>query len=90
METVRLSVRVVPNASRTELVGRHADAWKVKVKAPPEGGRANKELCEFLAKLLGVPKRAVTVLGGQTSRNKILAIAGVTETQVLAHLNHSA
>lgn len=70
-------VKVIPKASRTELVGRMADGtWKVKVAAAPEKGKANAELCGFLAGLLGVPKSAVEVVSGATSHLKRVRARG--------------
>jgi uncharacterized protein (TIGR00251 family) len=71
-----LEVRVIPNAPRNEVVGWHGGALKVKVHAPALEGRANAELCEFLASHLGLPRRAVTLLRGEKSRRKVLRIAG--------------
>jgi uncharacterized protein (TIGR00251 family) len=82
-----LSLRVVPNASRGEVVGYQADGrLKVKVAAPPEGGRANKAVCELLAEALDLPKRAVTVERGETSREKTVRIAGMDEAAVTVKL----
>lgn len=81
-----LRVRAVPNASRTEAVGRMGDAVKVKLKAVPEGGRANAELCEFLAETLGLARRAVTLESGDTSRDKRVRITGLAEAETLARL----
>lgn len=79
MGGIRISVRAVPNASRTEVVGRVGDAWKMKVQAVPEDGRANRELVAFLAKRFGVRKGQVSVVSGEKSRNKIVEIDGVNE-----------
>jgi len=68
---LRLTVKVVPKSSRTQWAGRMGDgAFKIKVAAPPEKGKANAELCAFLAKQLGVPKANVTVESGHTSPRK--------------------
>lgn len=85
-ETTLLRIRAVPNASKTAVVGRMGGAVKVKLKAVPEGGRANAELCEFLADTLGVGRRAVTLESGDTSRDKRVRIAGVGEAEVLRKL----
>lgn len=71
-------MRAVPNASRNEVVGWHGGALKIKVMAPPEGGRANKEITETLAARLGLPKRAVSIIQGETSRDKRLHVEGFT------------
>ncbi len=81
-------VRVVPNASRAAVVGRMADGvLKVKVCAPPEGGRANDAVVELLADIFGVPRRAVSILSGQSSRNKRVGIEGLDEQTLNARLH---
>lgn len=81
-----LSIKAIPNAPRSEVVGWLGEALKVKVHAPPVEGRANEALCEFLAGELGLPRRAVTVLRGDTSRQKTLRIDGLTLADVQAKL----
>lgn len=76
----RLRLRVVPNAKRSEVVGAHGDAIKLKIAAPALEGRANEELVEFLADKLGVPRRSVTLVSGEKSRDKVVAIEGLEET----------
>lgn len=72
---LRIAVKVVPKASRTELAGAQADgAWKIRVQAPPEKGKANAELCRFLAGLFGVSVRQVEVVSGRTSALKHVRI----------------
>ncbi|MDT5270524.1 MAG: uncharacterized protein QOH49_2710 [Acidobacteriota bacterium] len=70
------AVRVVPRASKTAIAGEHDGALKVRVAAPPVEGAANAELTRFLAKLLGVPTRAVEIVGGHTSKTKVLRALG--------------
>ncbi|PTX98442.1 DUF167 domain-containing protein [Opitutus sp. ER46] len=72
-----LAIKAIPNAPRTEVVGWLGDALKVKVHAPPVEGKANEALCEFLADTLQLPRRAVTVLRGDTSRQKVVRIDGL-------------
>jgi uncharacterized protein (TIGR00251 family) len=81
-----LAIKAIPNAPRSEVVGWLGDALKIKVHAPPVEGRANDALCEFLADSLRLPRRAVTVLRGDTSRQKLLRIDGRTFTEVKAKL----
>ena len=70
-----LSVKVVPKSARTQMVGRMANGTlKVKVAAPPEKGKANAELCAFLAKQFGVPKSNVSVKAGHTAPLKRIRI----------------
>lgn len=77
-----LELRAVPNASRNQVVGWQGTALKVKVMAPPEGGRANQEIIELLSATLGVPRRAVEIVQGESSRNKRVRIAGLSAAQV--------
>jgi len=76
----RLRLRIVPNAKRSEVVGPHGDALKLKIAAPALEGRANEELVEFLAEKLSLPRRSVTLVSGEKSRDKVVAIEGLEET----------
>ncbi len=69
-----LNVHVQPGAKRTELAGLHGDRLKVRLTAPPVDGKANKALLAFVAKTWDRPKSAVTLIRGQTSRQKTLKI----------------
>jgi hypothetical protein len=82
-----LAIKAVPNAPRSAVVGWLGEALKVKVHAPALEGRANDELCEFLADALALPHRAVTVLQGDKSRQKILHISGLTLAEVRLKLD---
>ncbi len=81
-----LPVKAVPNAPRSEVCGWLGEALKIKVHAPPLEGRANEVLCEFLAGELGLPRRAVTVQHGDTSRHKLVRIEGLALAEVKARL----
>ena len=72
------SVRVLPKSSKSEIVGEHDGALKIKIKAPPVDGAANAELIKALAKFFDVPKSAVEILKGQTSKTKQIKIFGIT------------
>lgn len=77
------AVRVVPRASKTAIVGEHDGALKVRVAAPPVEGAANAELMHFLSKQLGVPPRAVEIVGGHTSKTKVVRAAGAKAADLL-------
>jgi uncharacterized protein len=79
---VRFSVRVQPRASRSEVVGVHGDALKVRLSAPPVDGAANAALLEFLAEVFAVGRRDVRILAGEASRSKIVEIERITERAV--------
>ena len=81
-----LKVKVVPGASRDEIVGWLEDALKVRVSAPPERGKANAAVCKLLAKQLGLPKGAVTVVQGHGSAHKRLRIEGIDAATLKARL----
>jgi hypothetical protein len=71
---LRLQVQVMPNAKRTEVAGMHGDAIKIRLQAQPIEGKANDALIRFVADALNLPKTAVSVSHGQTSRRKLLEI----------------
>lgn len=79
MEAVftRVRLRVAPGAGRAGVVGRHGDAWKVRVTAPAEGGRANDAVVRLLADTFALPRTSVTLVSGQAARDKIVEVAGV-------------
>jgi uncharacterized protein (TIGR00251 family) len=76
-----LRLRVSPGARRTELVGRHGDAWKVRVSAPPEDGRANDALLSLLAKQLDLPRRSLEIVSGKSGRDKVVRMAGISQAE---------
>ena len=84
---MRLDVYVQPRASRTEVVGTHDGALKIRLAAPPVDGAANAALVEFIARRLGVAKGAVRVVNGQANRRKVVEIDDVTAEEVLAKLD---
>ncbi|MGO9084259.1 MAG: DUF167 domain-containing protein [Candidatus Sulfotelmatobacter sp.] len=79
---VSFAVRVHPRAKKNAITGELGDALKVSLTTPPVEGRANEACIEFFAKLLRVPRSSVTIASGQTSRNKVIRVAGVTAEQV--------
>ncbi len=77
-----IAVKVVPNASRDQIVGLLGDALKIKVAQPPEGGRANKAVERLLAEACGLPAGAVKVIAGQTQSHKRVLLTGATMERV--------
>jgi uncharacterized protein (TIGR00251 family) len=86
MAAVKLEVRVIPRAKRTEIAGRRGSALLVRLAAPPVDGAANDALRAFLAERLGVPQRQVAIVRGATSRDKTVAIEGVSAAAIDAAL----
>jgi uncharacterized protein (TIGR00251 family) len=80
---VELSVFCQPNAARSALIGMHGGALKVKVKAPPAEGKANRALIELLSGALAVPRRRLTLVSGEQSRNKRVRVDGVDAATAL-------
>ncbi len=85
-EGVWFAVKVHPRAKRNAITGELGDALKVSLTTPPVEGRANEACIEFFAKLLKVPRSSVTIASGQTSRNKVIHVAGLTAEQVRLRL----
>jgi uncharacterized protein (TIGR00251 family) len=92
MKTVstRVRLRVSPGANSAHVVGRHGEAWKVRVAAPPEGGRANDAVVRWLAETLSLPRDAVTLVSGHGARDKIVQLAGLDPTQIERRLSSAA
>jgi len=87
-----LKLHIVPGARQTMVAGLHGDRLKIKVAAPPEKGRANQELLEFLAHTLKVPLKDVRLTSGATSRAKVVAVHDISpdlESRLLALLSKS-
>jgi uncharacterized protein YggU (UPF0235/DUF167 family) len=81
--TTRLRLRVAPGASRAPgIVGRYGDAWKVRVGAAPERGKANEAVLALLAETLAVPRSSVTIVSGGGSRDKIVELAGIDSDEI--------
>jgi uncharacterized protein (TIGR00251 family) len=81
------AVKVRPRARKNAITGEIGDALKVALTAPPVDGRANEACIEFFAKLLKVPRSSVTITSGQTSRNKVIRVAGLSEEEIRKRLN---
>ena len=79
---VSFAVKVHPRAKKNAITGHVGDALKIALTAPPVDGKANTACIEFFAKLLNVPRSSVTIAAGQTSRNKVIRVAGLTAQQV--------
>ena len=83
---VVLALHIQPGAKKTELCGLHGDALKIRLRAPPVDGKANEALLAFVADSLGVTRARVTLVAGQTSRSKRVAVDAISLEQVLQRL----
>jgi uncharacterized protein (TIGR00251 family) len=84
---VRLSIKAVPGASRTRVVGELGGALKVAVAAAPERGQANRAIVELLAEALKVPEASVIITRGQTNPRKEVTVRGVDASTVVSRLS---
>jgi uncharacterized protein (TIGR00251 family) len=76
------AIKVHPRARKNAITGELGEALKLSLTAPPVEGKANAACIEFFANLLKVPRSSVTIAAGQTSRNKLIAVAGLTAQQL--------
>jgi uncharacterized protein (TIGR00251 family) len=83
---VAFAVKVHPRAKKNAITGEIGDALKLSLTTPPVEGRANQACIEFFAKLLKVSRSSVTIASGQTSRNKVIRVSGLTAQQVRERL----
>jgi uncharacterized protein (TIGR00251 family) len=92
MEAVstRVRLRVSPGANTAYVVGRHGEAWKVRVAAPAEGGRANEAVVRLLAETLSIPREDVSLVSGLGARDKIVQLTGLDPTQIERRLSSAA
>ncbi|NLW86141.1 MAG: DUF167 domain-containing protein [Planctomycetes bacterium] len=81
-------VKATPGASRNRIVGVLGDCLKIAVSAPPEAGKANEAIALLLAQGLGVDKRAVKLISGQTNPRKEFCVAGLSPSEAADRLRH--
>ena len=79
---VTFAVKVHPRARKDAITGELGDALKLGLTAPPVEGKANQACVEFFANLLKVPRSSVTIAAGQSSRNKIIRVAGLSAMEI--------
>jgi uncharacterized protein len=87
--TTRLRLRVAPGAARSGIVGRHGTAWKLRVTGAPERGKANADVVSLLAETLGVPERAISLVSGHASRDKVVELSGLDASEVERRLEQA-
>jgi uncharacterized protein len=87
---VVLTLHIQPGAKKTEIVGLHGEALKIRLAAPPVDGKANEALLEFLAEKVGARRTALELVSGQTSRTKRVRIDGCSAEELRALLQAKA
>ena len=85
-----INVKVTPGASKDEITGLKEGVWQVRVKAPPVEGRANYALLQLLGKALKLRISDISIVRGHSSRRKIVAVSGLSETEVKERLSSSS
>lgn len=75
-----ITIHAAPRAARNHIHGTHGDALKIRLKAPPVDGKANRELLAFLAQCLGLPSRQLDILTGLTGRHKRILVRQMQAT----------
>ena len=83
---ITFAVKVQPRARRNAIVGELGDALKIALTAPPVNGRANEACTEFFANLLSLPRTSITIASGQSSRNKVIRVAGISADELKKRL----
>ena len=84
---VTIAIRVHPRAKKNAITGEVGDALKVSLTAPPVEGKANEACIDFFARLLKVPRSSVSIAAGQSSRNKVIRVEGLTAEDVQRRLS---
>lgn len=88
--TARVQLRVSPGAARPAIVGRYGAAWKVRVTAAPEDGKANAAVVRLLAATLSLPVRDVEIVSGHASRDKTVALEGIEHDEIERRLGQAS
>ena len=87
MSKIEISVRVHTSSARNELDGVSEGIWLISVAPPPVKRKSNKELIAFLSQLLGVGKSQIGIIKGHTARNKVIAINGLSQEDIMKRLS---
>ena len=85
-ETI-LAVRVTPGAKRNTVTACKEGVWNIKIAALPVEGKANKELFAFLSKKMGIRRSSLNVIKGQSSRNKLVSVSGMSQKEIARRLS---
>jgi uncharacterized protein len=88
--STRVRLRVAPGSARPGVVGKYGEGWKVRVVAPPEGGRANEAVLRLLADTLEVARDDVTLVSGHGARDKVVNLTGLGPADIEQRLTAAA
>lgn len=84
---IRIEIKAQPRSSRNQIAGEQDGVLKVKLTAPPVEGEANQALIDFLARSLKLPRKNIVLLRGETARNKLIEIKGISREEFLLKIN---
>ena len=87
MAKATLKIKVAPGSRKSEFVGWHGDELKIRVKAPPEKGKANAEVIKLLAKAMDLPNDQIDISSGHASQRKTVVFAGIDQTLLAKKIN---
>jgi uncharacterized protein len=76
-EKTEIRIKLLPRSSKSQIMGREGEFYRVKVNSPPVDGEANKELISLISKKLRIPKSNIEIISGRTSRMKVLRVLGL-------------
>jgi len=77
-----IRIKLLPRSSKSQVMGKEGEFYKVKVNSPPVDGEANKELIFLISKRLRIPKGSIEIISGKTSRMKVVRVTGIDEKSV--------
>lgn len=80
---IKISLYVIPNAPRSQIVGEYNSQLKIKIKAPPVDGKANQAIIEFFSELFEIPQKDLEILKGDKSKSKTLLVRGLSASEIL-------
>ena len=86
-DSIKIRLKAVPGASRDSIAGVLGDRLKVRISAPPEGGKANKAICKLFAKALGIKPANIEIIAGHTNPEKTIQITSLSDLQISTLLN---
>jgi uncharacterized protein (TIGR00251 family) len=86
-KNVIIAVKVQPNAPKNEIIGLRNDYWRIKIAAPPEKGKANNKLIQFLSEILVLKKDNLSIFKGSTNSKKLISIHGLTHEEIINLFN---
>jgi hypothetical protein len=79
VKKARLTFKVQPGARKTEFTGKHGDAWKLLIAAPPVDGKANDAIIRFLASVAGIPASSVRIVSGFAASTRLIELSRIDE-----------